>query len=772
MKKYDAFYTGIDLGTTNSAISVLEQDGSKLRTTVIPVDRKLDFKAGRCSHEKRGTIPTSVAYLQNKGEFEIEVGDCAVELAKTRPYAVSMSVKEQMGQPRLNYPNWQEDCPDQTPHQVASRVLKHLVWGVEDAYGDRPTDAVITVPANYSAMKREATLKAAELAGLNVRNDDGTYRDDILLSEPEAVIYHILNEMQNGDLSLRCDFHQPKKVLVYDMGGGTLDITFHEICRNPEDPEIYEMKLIATNRFSDMAGNTVDRMLAQYMYRNYMDELRDYDEILYRQVQRSQEEDMLYFERMAELVKVDLNNKVSNYRRRGSEVSEGLSVSYGGLLSGGRSVEADMTRKELEDCLRPCLGQHYVYQDYKRFDRLPEEKNLLYPVLQVLNRAAEKLKEPDLNVDMVILNGGMSRMYLVRDTLTRFFGFPMTMVSDPDTSVAQGASVYHYYRSRKGVSVQTSRFDEMSVEQKASGFAFKDVTSDRQIKSTGTVLNESLYLGVRCGAAVLLAEAGVDLPYQSETPVEYILSAGESGMELPLRERYGQKEVTVGRGRICFGKTSHKPQTVNVSVSISRSGLLSLDAWCPLGTGSVEILLGEGCVGKSKRMGKTLNPPTGTKLHPANQMSQLKSLVKRVDELSRKNQVKQKGSVIAQLNQCTDNMKKCGNPQDFAQPILKELCTNGSDAMRLNLFSVAQQLCPYWTQEQRAQLSKYAIQGMSALLNGLSEMNTFRREANSAAILVVGACGIPEDMKKLDVLKDNACYAHLVEQVQQSGRIA
>ena len=119
-----------------------------------------------------------------------------------------------------------------------------------------------------------------------------------------------------------------------------------------------------------MAGNTMDRMLAKKMYESYMEELRLYDEITYRQAQRERDLDMLLFERMAEEVKVGLNDRVPRMMRGGATVSANLSEPYGGPLSGGRQVESEMTVGEMEECLRPCLGEKYCYEDYKRFERL------------------------------------------------------------------------------------------------------------------------------------------------------------------------------------------------------------------------------------------------------------------------------------------------------------------------------------------------------------------------------------------------------------------
>ena len=126
------------------------------------------------------------------------------------------------------------------------------------------------MPASFNPVQREATLRAAEIAGLEVRESNGNYRDDVLLSEPEAVIYDVLNQVQNGKINLPIDFNTQKKVLVFDIGGGTLDITLHEIQRVTEAENHFEIRPIATNRYSTVAGDQFDQRLADWMYQQYL----------------------------------------------------------------------------------------------------------------------------------------------------------------------------------------------------------------------------------------------------------------------------------------------------------------------------------------------------------------------------------------------------------------------------------------------------------------------------------------------------------------------
>lgn len=769
---YNDFFAGIDLGTTNSAIAIAEPDGNQLNTPIIPISRFTGMGRSGRSRQSANTLPSAVLYQEDKnGNYQTFVGDCAAEAAILRPYAVALSVKEQMGQPHLTYPGWRPEYPDQSPQQVNARILNHLLDGIEDMYGERPTKAVITVPASYSAIKRQATLQAAELAGLNVKGPDGSYLDNVILSEPEAVLYHVLNEKQNGRLSLKCDFHTPKRVLVYDIGGGTLDISLTEVVQRSNG---YDMKLIATNRFSSMAGNAFDRSLADAMYRKYIQELELEQPEFVANAKQNESIDRIQFERMAEAVKVNFSDRVSHFRKRGTELPPEAYEAYGSPLSGGRNVESSITRKEFEDFLRPYLGLEYTYQDYKRFDQFPERQNILYPVLQVLSRAAKKLGTSDLKVDMVLLNGGMSRFYLICDRLKDFFGFPMTAVSNPDTSVAAGAAVYHYYCAEKGMAPSKNQFQSEADSTSSPKGAFHPVCDAPAIRTLGTVLPDNLFIGTSGGANILIAEAGMDLPYEQINLPAFTLPAGRHTIEIPLRERHGSEYVTVGRGKITFANIYSKSQPLHLRIHISRSSILSLDAQSPTEIGRTEILFGDGQSSSRQNGTKLLLPPKGVSLLPENELSSLQNLVTQLDDLVHNRKLrkqplelkKRKNKLIGRIEEKKTFLADCGNPEDFAEPLLSRLEGSINNATAFNLLSVAKTLCSKWTAPQRRKLSRVCIHLLGGALTDCTCAD-FRIKAECEAIQAIGACGIPEDIQKLDALQNKERYRDALALAQQ-----
>ena len=112
---------------------------------------------------------------------------------------------------------------------------------------------------------------------------------------------------------------------------------------------------------------------------------------------------------------------------------------------GGRILGSDPGRAEVEAILDDFMARDLQFEDYKRVERIKNTNNIIYPILDVLKKAAERLGEDRVVVDAVLVNGGMSKFYMVTDRLKEFFGFDPIVALDPDQAVARGAAVYHYY---------------------------------------------------------------------------------------------------------------------------------------------------------------------------------------------------------------------------------------------------------------------------------------------------------------------------------------
>src|SRR5918995_2275950 len=223
---------GIDLGTTNSCVAVMEGN----EPVVIAND------------EGRRTTPSVVAFLKNG---ERKVGDPAKRQAITNPHNTISSVKRFMGRrfdevtEEISHWSYKVTKGDNntvrididgrlyTPQEISAMVLQKMKKTAEDYLGHEVTEAVITVPAYFNDAQRQATKEAGEIAGLTVRR--------------------IVNEPTAAALAYGLDKKKDQKIAVYDFGGGTFDISILEVGESVVD-------VLATNGDTHLGGDNIDQL--------------------------------------------------------------------------------------------------------------------------------------------------------------------------------------------------------------------------------------------------------------------------------------------------------------------------------------------------------------------------------------------------------------------------------------------------------------------------------------------------------------------------------
>src|SRR5918997_1634363 len=212
---------GIDLGTTNSVVAVLEGG----EPTVIP------------NAEGSRTTPSVVAFAKGG---EVLVGEVAKRQAVTNVDRTIRSVKRHMGT------DWRQKIDDKTftPQQISAFVLQKLKRDAEAYLGEPVTDAVITVPAYFSDAQRQATKEAGEIAGLNVQR--------------------IVNEPTAAALAYGLDKGDDQTILVFDLGGGTFDVSLLEIGEG-----VVEVK--ATSGDNHLGGDDWDNRVVEWMVKRFKD---------------------------------------------------------------------------------------------------------------------------------------------------------------------------------------------------------------------------------------------------------------------------------------------------------------------------------------------------------------------------------------------------------------------------------------------------------------------------------------------------------------------
>lgn len=373
---------GIDLGTTNSCVSV--QDGDQVRIIE--------------NAEGTRTTPSIVAYMD---DGEVLVGAPAKRQAVTNPTNTIYAVKRLIGRKfdektvqqdidKMPYKIVKADNGDAwveaqskplAPQQVSADILRKMKKTAEDYLGEEVTEAVITVPAYFNDSQRQATKDAGRIAGLDVKR---------IINEPTAAALAFgLDKAAKGD----------SKVAVYDLGGGTFDVSIIEIADMDGDKQF---EVLSTNGDTFLGGEDFDQRVIDYI----IDEFK-------KESGADLSKDVLALQRLkeaAEKAKIELS----------STTQTEINLPYiTADASGPKHLSLKITRAKFESLV----------------DDLIERS--LEPCRIAIKDAGVKVSE----IDDVILVGGMTRMPKVQEKVKEFFGREPRRDVNPDEAVATGAAI-------------------------------------------------------------------------------------------------------------------------------------------------------------------------------------------------------------------------------------------------------------------------------------------------------------------------------------------
>ncbi len=366
---------GIDLGTTNSAMAIVEggkpkilenREGARTTPSVVAISKSGERLVGMTAKRQAVTNATNTIFsIKRLIGRRFEDAEVQRDL-KTLPYKIKQSgqgVVVEMG------------GKENSPQEISAMILQKLKADAEEKLGETITDAVITVPAYFDDAQRQATKDAGKIAGLNVKR--------------------IINEPTAAALAYGFDKKKNEQIAVYDLGGGTFDISILDVTGDT-------VQVLATNGDTHLGGDDFDKLIIDWIIAEYK-----------REEGIDLSKDQLALQRLkeaAEKAKHELSTATE------TEINQPFITQDS---SGPKHLVMKMTRAKLEE----LVGE------------------LVEKTLEPVKKALEDAKLKTSEIEEVVMVGGMTRMPLVVQTVEKFFGKKPHMGVNPDEVVAVGAAV-------------------------------------------------------------------------------------------------------------------------------------------------------------------------------------------------------------------------------------------------------------------------------------------------------------------------------------------
>lgn len=365
---------GIDLGTTNSVVSVMEggepkvitnEEGARTTPSVVAWDKNGEVLVGQVARRQAITNAENTVYSAKRfmgrrfSEVEGEISRVPFAVTEGKGGGIAVKINGKMV----------------TPPEISSRILQKLKVAAEKYLGEPVTQAVITVPAYFNDAQRQATKDAGKIAGLEVKR--------------------IVNEPTAAALAYGLDKSEDELVAVYDLGGGTFDISILEVSENV-------VEVIATNGDTHLGGDDFDDVIIDYLIAEFKKETG---------VDVSKDKMVLQrLKEAAERAKIELSSVAQ------TDVNLPFLTAD---ATGPKHLNLRLSRSKFEQLIGDLV------------------KRSLGPCRMALKDAG---KTPG-DIDEVILVGGSTRMPLVQQTVEKFFGRAPHQGVNPDEVVAMGAAV-------------------------------------------------------------------------------------------------------------------------------------------------------------------------------------------------------------------------------------------------------------------------------------------------------------------------------------------
>jgi len=440
-------YLGIDLGTTESTVSIIEIESRRDK----PMEklRTLDIYQYNKQHQLDKNLKglQSSIYIDRKNKT-LYTGEYAKELYSSgnMPLQTIRSIKTRIGGesmievPLTNNISDSKNVVNYDMTELSATLLKTIKNSIEKQISGGLEKITITIPAGFDSDERNATIEAAKMVG---------FKDVHLLDEPTAVLLNLLNS-ENLLSEIPNDyFDKQRNIVVYDIGGGTLDISVANVKDSDEDSDDdFEVKIQGRSKRMEFGGDDIDKYIASYFLEEFekinpsIDErtLEEQAKIVSRIVSHAQKHKESFSKKI---------EKVLDNERRRERVKESVNFE---IIDNLKISDLTITDKLLKEILAPIISNNGM---------------LINPLNKVLKSCG--LKNND--IDLVILTGGTAKFYLVAEVINSYFQGRNIIDFTEYNAVSKGAAIHSFNQDNedlKKIQIEDIMSDSIYIKRKNS----------------------------------------------------------------------------------------------------------------------------------------------------------------------------------------------------------------------------------------------------------------------------------------------------------------
>lgn len=435
-----AIYCGIDLGTTNSTVSVIQVDGYTFEEPIdilktIPIyqlDRHKNVMKDKIS------LPSSIYFDLDNNNVYTGVYAKDIYGSGNKPMQTIRSIKTRMGGESLvEIPYAKSDKSIYfNMTECSALFLKTIKKSIELQFeNEEVKGAVVTVPAAFNIDERQATRNAMLLAG---------FEEVYILDEPTAALLYYANDSYNKPGGLEVSENEEVYRMVYDIGGGTTDVSIARMMLDEEDN--LDLKIVGRSPRMDLGGDDFDQYLASYFLSRFEQGEEDIHDLSVPDQNRMISR-IVY---NAEREKININEKIKENLGNERKLKRLKNYVSFEIINGKYLVDVELSKEKLNNIFYDLVST--------------SEAKVLKAVKDAL-RDAELRKE---DISEVILTGGMSNFYIIEETLKNYFGENTRFILiDTESAVSKGAAIYHYqqeYESGIKLKVEDKLSDDIFIK--------------------------------------------------------------------------------------------------------------------------------------------------------------------------------------------------------------------------------------------------------------------------------------------------------------------